>query len=446
MRIARLALPLSTAWRVGMISQGFEGMHKKKLWRSLPVLLVSLLASFGPSRGAAVDLNFTGFGTLGFARSDQDFKYLRYIDDRGTFKTDSILGVQAEAQFNPQWSATVQAVASAPRTRDEGYEAKIRWAFIGFRPSNDWLLRAGRVRPPIFINTQNAEVGATFDQARLPAEVYSISPVYDFDGAAVTKTWSLSSAEINLDAYWGKADLKYRFHSQNEPLQPYFAERVTVKGLIVSHTAGALFVRGGVHYATAQSREPQQFPESYAPMVIPGPAPIGGSLYVPTGFTPEFDITVLTLGADWRSGDWRVTTEYAQRIVPDLNIAFSSKSAYVTLARRLHRWTPYATYARLLSDSKVRDVYKGITGTPVPLAVQGPPSFIPANLHRLQADTISIYDQYSTMLGTSYSFSATSKLKLEWMRTKIGLASSLTDGDANGKSFNVFSVSYSAAF
>ena len=82
-----------------------------------------------------------------------------------------------------------------PRTRDDGAEAKIRWAFISFRPDNDWLFRVGRVRPPFGIHFQNAEVGVTYDQVRLPQEVYSFRPVYDFDGGAVTKTWSLGNSE-----------------------------------------------------------------------------------------------------------------------------------------------------------------------------------------------------------------------------------------------------------
>jgi hypothetical protein len=89
-------------------------------------------------------------------------------------------------------------------------------------------------------------------------------------------------------------------------------------------------------------------------------------------------------------------------------------------------------------------VYTGINGTPVPLAAQA--QGVPANFHGLLADQISVYDQYSTMLGTSYSFSATSKLKLEWMRTNIGLASSLADGNASNRSFTVLSLSYSVAF
>jgi hypothetical protein len=138
------------------------------------VLFVSCTA-FQSTDATAVDVAFTGFGNIGYAVSDGDFRYLRYIDNGGTFKADSLFGFQAEGRLNAKWGATVQAVASAPRTRDSGYEAKVRWAFLSYRPDNEWLFRAGRLRPPVLINTQNAEVGVTYDQARLPAEVYSLS-------------------------------------------------------------------------------------------------------------------------------------------------------------------------------------------------------------------------------------------------------------------------------
>jgi hypothetical protein len=185
---------------------------------------------------AAPEFAITGYGTLGYARSDEDFRYLRYIDRDGTLKADSLLGLQLEARFDPKWSATVQVVASAPRTRDSGYEAAIRWAFVGFRPENDWLLRFGRLRPPVLINTQNAEVGVTYDQARLPAEVYTLSPVYDVDGAAFTKTWTTGSAEIALDGYWGTTKINYRLPFQRFVDQQYFPEKIDLAGLVLSRS------------------------------------------------------------------------------------------------------------------------------------------------------------------------------------------------------------------
>lgn len=405
----------------------------------------------GSMSASAADLTLTGFGTLGFAAADKDVRYLRYIDERGTFKADSLLGAQIEARFNPRWGATVQAVASAPRTRDDGYEAKIRWAFLSFRPSNEWLFRAGRLRPPVLLNTQNAEVGVTYDQVRLPVEVYSLSPVYDVDGGAVTKTWTLANAEINLDAYWGKTELAFRLPFQRDPgqrffPQEYFPEKVTLKGLVLSHASGPVLLRAGAHHAILEPGGDRPFIESFTPTPFPAPPPFGGTLYMPSRFIERIDITAFTFGADWRSGNWRITGEYGQRVVTDSKLGIDSKSGYVTVARGIGKWTPYATHARLRSGSETRNLYQEVNGTPVPLGAQAAPLSLPANFHRILADQIFVYDQYSTMLGAAYSFSATSKLKFEWMRTSVGLASAFVDGDVHNQHFHVYSISYSVAF
>ena len=94
-------------------------------YRRVATLLVAIVMCL-PGCGTAVDFALTGFGTVGFAIADQDLIYLRYIDKSGTFKTDSLIGAQVEARFNNEWGATVQMVGSAPRTHDDGYEAKVR--------------------------------------------------------------------------------------------------------------------------------------------------------------------------------------------------------------------------------------------------------------------------------------------------------------------------------
>jgi hypothetical protein len=408
-------------------------------------ILFCVLALLGCRSAVATDWKFSGFGTVGYAISDQDFQYLRYIDNGGTFRADSLIGAQAEVQFNSQWGATLQGVISAPRTRDAGLDGQIRWAFVSFRPDNDWLFRVGRLRPPSFIYSQTAEVGVTYDQARLPQEVYALSPVYDFDGGAITKTWALENSEINLDAYWGTADIKFRVFLRELGQPLYISERVEPRGLILSYATSSLLLRGGAHRASVEFTD-GPVPGNFVPTTIPFAPPIGGTLYIPSTVS-KVNLTVLILGADWRAGDWRFTAEYGQRILNDIDTGPGSKSGSVTVARQFGKWTPYATYARLLSDSKTRRLYQEVSSTPVPVAAQISSPFLPPNYHRLIADPVVVLDQYSTMLGASYSFSATSKLKLEWMRTRVGLASTtLVDGDVSNKSFNVFTLSYSAAF
>ncbi len=55
----------------------------------------------------AVDLAWSGFGTLGYAQSDQPVNYQRFIDEKGTFKRDSVLGAQVDARLNTAAQITV---------------------------------------------------------------------------------------------------------------------------------------------------------------------------------------------------------------------------------------------------------------------------------------------------------------------------------------------------
>ena len=188
--------------------------------RALRAIAVAWLGVLIGGPGSAADFSLTGFGTVGYAISDQQAPYLRYIDKGGTFRADSLVGLQGEAQFDPRWGATLQVVASAPRYKEDGLSAQVRWAFASYRPDNDWLLRVGRLRPPVLINTQNAEVGVTYGQARLPAEVYSLSPIYDIDGGAFTRTWAGENSETALDGYGGASKIRQRI-----PFQPHATQR-----------------------------------------------------------------------------------------------------------------------------------------------------------------------------------------------------------------------------
>jgi hypothetical protein len=65
------------------------------------------------------------------------------------------------------------------------------------------------------------------------------------------------------------------------------------------------------------------------------------------------------------------------------------------------------------------------------------PSFIPGAAlinasQRAGADTVIAWDQHSWSLGTSYSFSANSILKAEYMRSHIGQMSSMVDAPPGG--------------
>ena len=160
---------------------------------------------------AAIDFSVSGFGTVGYARSDQPYAYQRFIDDSGTFWRDTLAGLQIDATFADKFGATVQFKLAPATNSDDEYKGTVSWAFLSWRPTNDWLFRAGKQRIPLYLYSQTLDVGVTYDFARLPTEMYSISPNNDLVGLSFSKSWGLADGELVLDAYWGKFKADFRF-------------------------------------------------------------------------------------------------------------------------------------------------------------------------------------------------------------------------------------------
>ena len=176
------------------------------------------LAAFiaaGSITASAADISLSGYGTAGYAQSDKSYDYQRFVNKQGTFKRDSVLGVQMDAKLSDEFSFTLQGKVAPSLKSDDSIVASVSWAFLSWRPSNDWLVRVGRIRVPIYLNSENMDVGSTFEFARLPAEVYTSAQTTDGDGIHVSKTWNLDAGELTLLGYHGSAKTHYRFYRRD---------------------------------------------------------------------------------------------------------------------------------------------------------------------------------------------------------------------------------------
>ena len=424
------------------------------------VLLLFCAPAAGAGAGAgAAELSFSGFGTVGYAISDQPYGYQRFIDERGTFKRDTVAGLQLDAKFAGGFGATAQVKAAPATANDRRYEATVPWAFASYRPTNDWLIRAGRQRIPFYLFSENYDVGATYDFARLPTEMYSIAPSNDFTGLSIGKTWKAGSGEIALDGYWGESQNDFRFWIRDDssaaqrPGAVFSALDFKGGGVLLSYKLENHVLRIGLHHASVKLRDGQTFPTSFPFVEI---APGVGYYQVDAALPGPGIVTVdhvtnttVTVGADLAlPAGFRVIGEYARSAVPISDLAPQGMRGYVSLLKHWGQWTPYVTYAFLHSPAWQRSYYDAVNRNVVPAFVPGAAQINASQ--RLGADRIAVFDQSSWALGTSYSFSATSKIKGEYLRTRIGLASTLIDappgGDVRHQVVNVFSLSYSAVF
>lgn len=413
-------------------------------------LLVSLL----PCSAGAVDLTWSGFGTVGYAQSDQPYKYQRFIDDQGTFKRDSILGAQLDVKFNPEWGATVQARLAPSAENDSAWAATMSWAFVSWRPQDDWLIRVGKLRLPLMLNTENRDVGATYEFARLPIEVYSIAPTTDVVGLSVSKTWLTGRFDWTLEGYTGKMPTYWRYYQRDVGVNSqnpgsYFVELdVKSSGLVLTARDIDNVFRIGVHEVEAtRVGDTSHADIPYRPLA-PG---IGFYDIEGARRIDKMIIPVQTLGASvLLPGDFRVTGEYARIKVDSSSQGLTRWGAYLAVSRQFGDWTPYVYYAKMKSPDDVLERYKAINGNRVPPL---PPPYDATRINqsqKLAADILSPYDQWTAALGTSYRLTPTSVLKAEWSHTRSGVVSSFIDApsgsDSSDRHINVFSLSYSFTF
>jgi len=417
---------------------------------------LALIFSFSSQPAFALDVEFSGFGTIGFAVSDQTYNFQRFVNNRGTFYRDSVVGAHVDVKLNNEFSLTVQGKVAPSTGSDTAWEPSLTWAFLSWRPSNDWLIRGGRIRAPFYLHSQNMEVGATYDLAQLPLDVYATEQANDGDGILVSKTWNFDANELILEGYFGTAEADYRTYYRDGvpawglfPGSHFGTERLTGGGLILTLHRGDDIYRMGMLKGNVRLTDGNSIAATY-PYVSLGS---GVGYYQISGpGVPTVKVThatVYSLGADVAVGyDFRVMGEYALRDMTDITTAASSQGAYLAILRPIAEWTPYLSLAWMRSLHGTYDLYNKLNNTTVPNSVPN------ANLinasQRLGADSMFACDQYTVALGTSYQLNPRNKIKAEWARTQTGAMSSFIEAPPGGQSghkvVNVFSISYNFVF
>lgn len=413
----------------------------------LPKFLLPLLIGL-PFSAGATDFTLSGFGTAGYAQSDKSYNYQRFISDDGTLKRDSVFGLQGDIKLSPQWGVTVQGTLTASSKSDAQWDGTLSWAFVSWRPVDTFLVRAGKFRLPFMLNTENSDVGATFDFARLPMEVYSIAPTTDVTGLSVSKTWLGDIFDWTLEAYTGKADGDLRYYGREMTDRQLSAGswflpiKLKSTGLVFTARNIDHVFRAGVHQVEFSRVGAQTGTNVVFKPLVPG---LGYYEFDPAGKDRIF-IPVYNLGASLLLPlDFRLTGEYARIQVDSASEGLGRWGAYLALSRRVGAWTPYVYYAQMKSRDSALEKYKRFNSNILPAPFSGlNPS------QKLIADIVVPFDQSTTAIGTSFRVTPNGLIKTEWSHVRTGVASSLIDapagGDSTEKRINVFSLSYSFTF
>ena len=159
-------------------------------------------------------LNFSGFGTVGLARTNTDkADFIRDAEAGGATKdvsanVDSNFGLQLTGTAAPWLSATVQMLSME---RSQSYmTTELEWAFVKVTPFDGLTLRGGRMALPVFAVSDSRNVGYANNWLRPPGEVYGLAMIPRLDGADASYSAALGSSTFTATVMAGKGNLPRR--------------------------------------------------------------------------------------------------------------------------------------------------------------------------------------------------------------------------------------------
>jgi hypothetical protein len=355
--------------------------------------------------------SFAGYGTLGAVHSSTDqadfvdsYLQARGAGYSGSWSTavDSRLGLQATANFNPQWSAVLQVISQ--ENYQDSYRPSVEWANVKYQATPDFSVRLGRVALPTFLTADYRNVGYAIPWVRTPGELYNLIPITNSDGL----------------------DVRYRMHF-GEATNTVQAE---IGGGHVRVAQGGSVDFGAMHALTdtleyGATTVRMTYLRANLDLDVASAGPLFGafSQFGPQGMAlvnryagNDVPITFAGIGVSYDPGGWFVMAEVGNN---NAHSYLGEKTAgYVTAGWRSGKWTPYATYSQVDANSNRSDPGLPSTGLPPQLAYEV--MALDAGLNQLLGQ---IAVQKSVSLGLRWDFMKNASLKTQLDLIRLGQGS-----------------------
>ncbi|MHB1370756.1 MAG: hypothetical protein ACYC58_02930 [Pseudomonadaceae bacterium] len=150
---------------------------------------------------------FNGFGTVGVTHlggEDDGRSYGINGQTNDSWRGDQLskFGAQLSYGLTDTVGVTVQATAKA---QQDEWKANLEWAYLSWQTTDQLMLRAGRLRSPVYMYSESLDVGYSYPWLRLPDEVYSQVQVTNYEGLDAVYTVPLSYGSVTFQLAGGQA-------------------------------------------------------------------------------------------------------------------------------------------------------------------------------------------------------------------------------------------------
>lgn len=355
---------------------------------------------------ATPTFSFGGFGTVGLVHSSEDQADFTssILKPNGaghshswSADVDSLIAGQVTATFSPKLSAVLQVIAE--QDDDNTYRPHVEWANVQYQLTPDFSTRVGRTVLPTFLFSGTRKVGYTYPWVRPPLEVYHLVPVTASDGVDVSYHTYGGEFTHTIQANYGGSDVTLPGDG----------------GLIEASDAWGITYTGEYHAVTAHLayQRPRLTIDSVKPLFDAfrqfGPEGIA--------IADKYDVdkeplSIIAAGVTYDPGRWFTTAEWSHTD----SHSFLGKSTgwYVSVGRRLERFTPYLTYAERDTDN-LSD--PGLSLSTLPPSLVGPAAGLNAGLNALLGQQVV---QSTISAGGRWELTRSAAFKLQFDHTRIG--------------------------
>ena len=273
------------------------------------------------------------FGSVGITHlggEDQGRSYGVSGQTTDSWRGDQLSKFGAQLTYGLTDTLGVTLQATAKPLQDE-WQANLEWAYLSWQANDQLMVRAGRLRSPVYMYSESLDVGFSYPWLRLPDEVYSQVQLTNYEGADVVYTLPLSYGSVTFQVAAGQAKNR-----------DYFAYDD-----LFSIDYGKLF-GGNVSLATNDYGTFRVgYVEADISTTIDGVVnAFGTPTYLQLLELKKDKGKFTSIGYQYDNGTWLTANEWTTRVTENDNNA-SIDSFYLMGGRRFGDFLAHVTYAQL---------------------------------------------------------------------------------------------------
>ena len=314
-------------------------MIKQSIWAAVASSGLVMASPLASALETGIEgLSANAFGSLSAARLAGEPDGVRYganaeYKDSWSLESNSRAALQATYQIAPRLSATGQLLANR-NGNSNGIEADVEWAFLSYQATKETTLRGGALRTPIYLLSENLDVGYSYPWVRPPQAFYSIIPMSNYYRADVLTSFAVPGGRLQLQPWYAN---KAEENDINIGDAEYDVDVEDILGLNVKYQSALGLFRIGYSEGdlTASSSD------------LPALVAIheSSTSFLSVGYQVEWNDWVSM--AEWAKVDGKDTRNNAGQLTK----ITEEKAAYLMVGYQFDDWMPHVTVTKRSSTN-----------------------------------------------------------------------------------------------